>query len=180
MDSSSYNRAPDFVSRGQRITAAWANRLAAHDISSRLLPRCGSGFQPTSGGLIPPVPDSPDPRAAPPSPFPFGANWPWGVGFDGLTCYIWNGILNVGGSWVYNAGPLSIAVSADGDWIGYEYNLNDTTWALVCQPALPQPGEGYLRGPLYKVAKFQSPVGTDRAIFTIDLAHGLAPTNTYA
>lgn len=112
--------------------------------------------------------------------FPWGTHWAWGLEVDGTEATIHNAILNVGGAWVYDAGPFTVdCADCDGDWIGYQYTIATGAIALVVQPSLPQPTPGFLRGPLYKVAIIQDAAEADRVVFTVDLAHGLAPTETY-
>lgn len=147
---------PSNVSRGMPILAAAWNQMLAAVRSGRIQLGPHTRGQQTSDGFIPhPVfpMDTSRPYLSMPPP-PYGKVPLFGIVIDHAVCTVASGAIRRAGKiYLSDADPVEITITADGQWIGWEFNPVNNTLIILPDPqaAMPEDGDGLARGPLYEM-----------------------------
>ena len=85
--------------------------------------------------------------------FPFGSTrWLFGIEIAGAVVTVGAGAIRRAGS-IYTSAETDITITADGDWIGWQYDPSPSANTLSIigpETSMPADGDGFMRGPLYQ------------------------------
>jgi hypothetical protein len=113
--------------------------------------------------------------------FPFGKDrWLFGIEIAGAEVTVGVGALRRAGS-IYTSAETDITITADGDWIGWEFDPSDNTLAIIGpETSMPADGDGLMRGPLYQFSWIDATSsGPAYAILRTVWQHGLIVSNLF-